>query len=68
MFSIGPIDYNKNNYHLVRNSKKVRPIDKIDNVSSNRSNSNSDSSEFQKCLEEEIRKQKMKIKKEENNR
>lgn len=59
MFRINPINYGSNNYHLVRNNRKVHPIDKINNSG----DSNSNSFGFEKNLEEEIQKQKSKGKK-----
>lgn len=64
MFRISPINYGSNNYHLVKDNKKVKPVDKINNDnnnkcnsdSNNKSNNDSDFTNFQLCLEEEIQK------------
>jgi len=54
MLNIGPINYNNSNYRVVRTNKKVTPVS---GTNSDRSNSDSNSSEFERILQEEIQKQ-----------
>lgn len=56
MFNINPINFNQNNYHLVKRNEKVKPVNKASNDRNNHSNS----SDFKEVLEEELKKQKKK--------
>lgn len=62
MFNIWPINYNNNDYHLVRTNNKVTPVNDVSKVNNNRSNNDSS---FGRNLDEEIQKIKRKKKKEE---
>lgn len=63
MLNISPIGYNGSNYHMVKKNRKVSPVGEVSKVSNkNRSNDDSNSSNFQQILEEEIEKQKIKRK------
>lgn len=62
MFNIGPINYNNNNYTLVKKNRKVTPTNGISKTKSNKNknndNNNDNSSDFSEFLEEEIKKEK----------
>lgn len=62
MLNINPINYHNNKYSLTKKTEKVQPITHVSSYKDKNMDDDSNSSDFQKILEEEIQKQKKKKK------